>query len=83
MMHMFTFIVTTLEMEAYKVIRFFCSRYKMENIIKEWNDRFGFSFARSHSKVINSSRLEIHVLACSLLFIQVSGVIYRHEKVSD
>lgn len=34
-LELYTFIVTTLEMEPYQVIRFYCGRGKMEKFIKE------------------------------------------------
>ncbi len=36
MVHMFTFVATTMEdLEPYQVIQFYCARGKMENFIKE------------------------------------------------
>ncbi len=35
MIHLYTFIVTTMEMEPYQVLQFYCGRGKMENFIKE------------------------------------------------
>lgn len=35
MIHLYTFIVTTMEMEPYQVLQFYCCRGKMENFIKE------------------------------------------------
>lgn len=64
--HMFTFIVTTMESEPYQVIRFYCGRGKMENFIKEGKSRFDFSSVSSHSKVVNANRLRVHALAYNL-----------------
>lgn len=64
--HMFTFIVTTMESEPYQVIRFYCGRGKMENFIKEGKSGFGFSSVSSHSKVVNANRLRVHALAYNL-----------------
>ena len=64
--HMFTFIVTTMESEPYQVIRFYCGRGKMENFIKEGKTGFDFSSVSSHSKVVNANRLRVHALAYNL-----------------
>ena len=62
----YTFIVTTMTAEPYKVIQFYCGRGKMENFIKEGKDGFDFSAVSSHSKLVNANRLRIHVLAYNL-----------------
>ena len=62
MIHMYTFIVTTFEMEPYKVIRFYCGRGSMENFIKEGKSGFDFSSVSSSSKQVNANRLQIHAL---------------------
>ena len=41
--HMYTFIVTNMDMEPYQIIQFYCGRGKMENFIKE--SKSGFDFA--------------------------------------
>ena len=66
MIHMYTFIVTTFEMEPHKVIRFYCGRGSMENFIKESKNGFDFSSVSSSSKLVNANRLLIHALAYNL-----------------
>ena len=66
MVHMFTFIVTTMESEPYQVIQFYCGRGKMENFIKEGKSGFDFSSVSSHSKAVNANRLQVHALAYNL-----------------
>lgn len=66
MIHMYTFIVTTMEMEPYKVIRYYCGRGRMENFIKEGKNGFDFSSISSRSKIVNANRLRIHALAYNL-----------------
>ena len=66
MVHMYTFIVTTMEMEPYQVLQFYCGRGKMENYIKEGKSGFDFSSVSSASKVVNANRLIVHVLAYNL-----------------
>lgn len=66
MVHMFTFIVTTMEAEPYQVIQFYCGRGKMENFIKEGKSGFDFSSVSSHSMTVNANRLQIHALAYNL-----------------
>ncbi len=66
MVHMYTFIVTTMEMEPYQVIQFYCGRGKMENFIKEGKSGFDFASVSSSSKLVNSNRLLVHGLAYNL-----------------
>ncbi len=66
MVHMYTFIVTTMEMKPYQVLQFYCGRGKMENYIKEGKSGFDFSSVNSASKVVNANRLMVHVLAYNL-----------------
>ena len=49
MVHLYTFIVTTLEMEPYQVIQFYCGRGKRENFIKE-----GKAFSLSRTAYLQS-----------------------------
>ena len=64
--HLYTFIVTTLEMEPYQIVQFYCGRGKMENFIKEGKDGFDFSSVSSSSRVVNANRLQVHALAYNL-----------------
>ena len=64
--HLYTFIVTTMESEPHKVIQFYCGRGKMENFIKEGKSGFNFSSVSSRTKVVNANRLQVHVLAYNL-----------------
>ena len=66
MIHLYTFVVTTFEMEPYKVIRFYCGRGNMENFIKDGKSGFDFSSVSSSSKLVNANRLQIHALAYKL-----------------
>lgn len=65
--HLFTFIVTTMEdLKPYQVIQFYCGRGRMENFIKEGKSGFDFSSVSSHSMVVNANRLQVHMLAYNL-----------------
>ena len=64
--HMYTFVVTTMEMSPDKVIQFYCGRGKMENFIKEAKSGFDFSSVSSHSRIVNANRLRVHMLAYNL-----------------
>ncbi len=64
--HMYTFIVTNMDMETYQIIQFYCGRGNMENFIKEGNSGFDFAAVSSHSKVVNANRLRLHMLAYNL-----------------
>jgi hypothetical protein len=66
MVHLYTFIVTTMEMEPYQVIQFYCGRGRMENFIKEGKSGFDFASVSSQSKIVNANRLLIHGLAYNL-----------------
>ena len=64
--HMYTFIVTNMDMEPYQVIQYYCGRGKMENFIKEGKSEFDFAAVSSHSKVVNANRMKLHMLAYNL-----------------
>lgn len=66
MIHLFTFIVTTMEMEPWQAIQYYCGRGKMENFIKEGKTGFDFSSVSSHSRIVNANRLRLHALAYNL-----------------
>lgn len=64
--YLYTFIVTTMEMDAYQVIQFYCGRGKMENFIKEGKLGFDFSAVSSATKAVNANRLQLHCLAYNI-----------------
>lgn len=64
--HIYTFIVTNMDMEPYQIIQFYCGRGKMENFIKESKRGFDFTAVSSRSKVVNANRMRIHILAYNL-----------------
>ncbi|MGN0333364.1 MAG: IS1380 family transposase [Lachnospiraceae bacterium] len=64
--HMYTFIVTNMDMEPYQIIHFYCGRGRMENFIKECKSGFDLSAVSSHSKVVNANRMRLHMLAYNL-----------------
>ena len=67
MVHMFTFVVTTMEdLEPYQVLQFYCGRGKMENFIKEGKSGFDFASVSSHSMLVNANRFQVHALAYNL-----------------
>lgn len=66
MIHLYTFIVTTLEMEPYQVIQFYCGRGKMENFIKEGKSGFDFASVSSASRLVNANRFQVHAFAYNL-----------------
>lgn len=65
--HMHTFVVTTMEMEPYQIIQFYCGRGNMENFIKEAKCGFDFNAVSSHARLVNANRLQVHALAYNLL----------------
>lgn len=66
MIHLYTFIVTTMEMKPHQVIQFYCGRGKMENFIKEGKSGFDFASVSSSSRLVNANRLQVHALAYNL-----------------
>lgn len=66
MIYLYTFIVTTFEMDPYQVIQLYCGRGKMENFIKEGKSGFDFASVSSSSKEVNANRLLVHALAYNL-----------------
>jgi hypothetical protein len=62
----YTFIVTTMESEPHKVIRFYCGRGKMENFIKECKTGFDMGCVSSSSMIVNANRVQIHALTYNL-----------------
>ncbi len=66
MTHMYTFIVTNMDMEAYLVIQFYCNCGKIENFVKESKNGFDFKAISSHSKTVNANRMRLHMLAYNL-----------------
>ncbi len=66
LVHLYTFIVTNMDLEASKVIRFYCGRGKMENFIKECKSGFDFGAVSSRTKTVNANRMRLHALAYNL-----------------
>ena len=66
MTHMYTFIVTNMELAAYQVIAYYCNRGRMENFIGESKDGFDFASVSSKSKAVNANRLQLHALVYNL-----------------
>lgn len=64
--HMYTFIITNMDSEAEKVVKFYCKRGAMENYIKESKNGFDFAAVSSSSKIVNANRLQIHALAYNI-----------------
>ena len=66
LVHMYTFIVTNMDSEPEKIVRFYCKRGTMENYIKESKNGFDFAAVSSSSKIVNANRLQIHALAYNI-----------------
>ena len=66
LVHLYTFIVTNMDMDVPKLIQFYCGRGRMENFIKESKSGFDFDSVSSHSKAVNANRMRIHGLAYNL-----------------
>lgn len=66
MIHMYTFIVTNMELTPEDVIKYYCNRGRMENFIKEGKLGFDFAAVSSRSAIVNANRLLIHALAYNI-----------------
>jgi len=64
--HLYTFIVTNMELTPEQLIQFYCNRGRMENFIKESKNGFDFKTLSSSSKSVNANRLQISMLAYNL-----------------
>jgi len=64
--HMNTFIVTNMDLAPEGIIKFYCNRGSMENLIKEGKNGFDFAAVSSRSEVVNANRLQIRALAYNL-----------------
>ncbi len=62
----YTFIVTNMDLSPQDLIKFYCNRGRMENFIKESKNGFDFGTMSSHSKTVNSNRLQVSMLAYNL-----------------
>ena len=66
LVHMLTFIVTNMDLPPAQIIRLYCNRGSMENLIKEGKNGFDFAGVSSRSEVVNANRLQIRALAYNL-----------------
>ena len=66
LMHMYTFIVTNLDMKPYQTIQFYYNRSKMENFIKESKSRIDFATVSNNSKIVNSNHMRFHIFVYNL-----------------
>lgn len=64
--HMFTFLVTNMELAVWQVIDYYCNRGRMENFIREGKEGFDFASVSSSSKVVNANRLQLHALVYNI-----------------
>ena len=85
MIHLYTFLVKTMETEPYQVLRFYCGRGKMENFIKEGKSGFDFASVSSSSKLVNANRLQVHALAYNLFnwFRRLALAVSRRKQRID
>ena len=78
LMHMYTFIVTNMDMEPYQIIQFYCGRSRMENFIKEGKSGFDFAAVSSHSKVVKAS----HACVQLIQLVQTIGTSCKYAKAT-
>lgn len=82
--HLYIFVVTTMETEPHQVIQFYCGRGKMKNFIKEGKSGFDFSSVSSHSR---GGQCKPPAGTCSCLqpvqLVPAPGIIRKHENTAD
>ena len=64
--HLYTFIVTNMDLSPEQLIKFYCNRGRMENFIKESKSGFDFRTMSSSAQIVNANRLQISMLAYNL-----------------
>ena len=72
--HMYTFIVTNLDMKPYQTIQFYYNRSKMENFIKEAKLGFFMDKTDSSKFVINEARMWLDILSYNIIQLMKSWV---------
>ena len=66
MVYLYTFIVTNMDSSPEYLVKFYCKRGRMENFIKESKSGFDFSAVSSHSRIVNTNRVQVHALAYNI-----------------
>ena len=66
LIYCYTFIVTNMTGSPESIVGFYCGRGKMENVIKEGKNGFGFTNVGSASKIVNANRLAVHAIAYNI-----------------
>ena len=66
MVYMYTFIVTNMDSSPEYLVRFYCKRGQMENFIKESKSGFDFASVSSHTRIVNTNRLQVHALVYNI-----------------
>lgn len=62
----YSFIVTNMALRPEETLKYYRNRGTMENFIKESKGGFDFACTPSKSKIVNTNRLQLHVLAYNL-----------------
>lgn len=62
----YTFIVTNMELAAQDILRFYCNRGTMENMIKEAKLGFHMNAMPNHDFITNQNRLQINMLTYNI-----------------
>ena len=57
MVYMYSFIITNMDSSQEYLVKFYCKRGLMENLIKESNSGFDFSAVSSHNRIVNANRV--------------------------
>ena len=83
MVHLYTFIVTTMEIAPYQMLQFYCGQGEMENYIKEGKSGFGFVPRSSSFKMVDANRLMVHALAYNLFNSSLCGFHCEHAEAAD
>lgn len=64
--HIYTFLVTNMDLGPDKVVQYYCGRGNMENFIKEGKNGFAFTTVSNASMMVNANLFQIRILAYTL-----------------
>ena len=66
LVHRSMFIITTMEMEPYQIIQFYCGREKWRILSRKAKVALAFLLSAATLRYVNANRLRVHALAYNL-----------------
>ena len=82
MVYMYTFIVTNMDSSPEYLIKFYCKRGLMENFIKESKSGFNFASVSSHTRIVNTNRLNCVFVEQPNYFAFKTFIIHRKCQIN-